>query len=106
MGRKRERTQRHSNVYSSSYCNRFPHNEIVIIHKARCKRIYKVPVLKAQGGGNRKTQAPTVVLQRLVQACARSRCKLVYKVTVLRSRGANPNTLGAEGAFTKACSGV
>ena len=68
MGRKRERTQRHSNVYSSSYCNRFPHNEIVIIHKARCKRIYKVPVL--------------------------------------RSRGANPNTLGAEGAFTKACSGV
>jgi hypothetical protein len=47
-----------------------------------------------------------VVLQRLVQACARSRCKLVYKVPVLRSRGANPNTLGAEGAFTKACSGV
>ena len=69
MGRKRERAQRHSNVYSSSYCNRFPHNEIVIIHKARCKRIYKVPVLKAQRGGNRMT-------------------------------------LGANGGFTKACSGV
>ena len=70
MGRKRERTQRHSNVYSSSYCNRFPHNEIVIIHKARCKRIYKVPVLKAHGGGG------------------------------------NRMTLGANGGFTKACSGV
>ena len=77
MGRKRERTQRHSNVYSSSYCNRFPHNEIVIIHKARCKRIYKVPVLKAQGGMGGE-----------------------------RAVGANPMTLGANGGFTKACSGV
>ena len=42
MGFKRERTQRRSNVYLSSYCNRGPHNEKVPIQKDRCKRIFKI----------------------------------------------------------------
>ena len=54
MGFKRERAQRHSNVYLSNYCKRVPHHEKVPIPKKRSKFIYKVPLLKAQGA-NPKT---------------------------------------------------
>ena len=78
MGFKRERTQRHSNVYLSSYCNRVPHNEKVPIQKARCKRIYKMPILRPRGLILRPW-APTVVLQRLVQVFAWAPKVLVTK---------------------------
>ena len=67
--------------------------------------IYKVLILRPMGQILRPW-APTLVLLRPRQVFEHSRCKFVYKVPVLRPRGANPKTLGANGGFTKVCSGV
>ena len=72
---------------------------VQVSERSTCKLNYKVAILEPRAL-ILSTRAPKVVLQKFVQVSELSR-----RCRNPSTQGASPNTLGADGCFTRACSG-